>query len=335
MGAVLRAMEKAAVAAGKAAATLVAPRRNAAPPGTTQVAEADPIGWLVGATGGLAGDEADVSTGVGGLCAAPPAEDTGASLTCASGAPESDVVPPDDEAPFCVAPGENYPYREETFDEIKAMAPEILKYAEQYGVPPEAVAGAIADEYNTQTGLKGAVDWFQDEVLLNWMPEFAIELDVWVGADSKLLNATKHDLGKGNIKLETAKSLLDKYPEEFPEGMDYGGLVDLLRTDAGTSQLAAMVIREAQIELDPYLEGYSPEEKEAIYVTYYKQGPSYVQRYLDALEQDPEHRIGPGEGCGTFLQREQLRQALGLDDGEAKGGVCVDPVDGAALSNEP
>lgn len=62
-----------------------------------------------------------------------------------------------------------------------------------------------------------------------------------------------------------------------------------------------------------------------------------VERYLEALSKEPDRRIRPGEGCGAFLQREQLLRALGLEEGEPQGGVCTDEgVDAAAvMSTEP
>lgn len=213
----------------------------------------------------------------------------------------------------CDKPQENYPYRSATFSVIANLAGMIKAYSTRFGVPPIAVAGSIADEYNTQTGAKGALDWFQDNVLLNFMPNFAIEIDAWVGADSKLLNATKHDLGKGNVKLETAKQIYEQYKSTFArKDMDYADLVQYLRSDQGTVHVAALVIRKAKQELAPYLAGYSEEKIEGVYVTYYKQGPSYVRRFQAAAAKDRNRRIEPGEGCRVILQRSRFKEALCL-----------------------
>ena len=42
----------------------------------------------------------------------------------------------------------NYPYDNETFALIRRLAWQIKHHAKKQGVPPIAVAGSIADEYN-------------------------------------------------------------------------------------------------------------------------------------------------------------------------------------------
>jgi hypothetical protein len=213
----------------------------------------------------------------------------------------------------CAASKDNFPYAATTFALLTSIKDLVLAYAQQYDVPPVAVAGAIADEYNTQTGMKGAFDWLQDNVLLNFIPNFAIEFDAFVGSGSKLLNATKHDIGIGNVKLETAKQLYDLYPGAFAQkNWGYSDLVDYLRTDEGTVHIASLVIVRGRQLFDPYLTLYSNKRREAVYVTYYKQGPAYLQRYQDALARDPNHLLIPGEGCRVCRQRDKILQALGL-----------------------
>jgi len=213
----------------------------------------------------------------------------------------------------CDPPQENFPYNEGTFAVIRQIATLIKAYSTRFGVPPIAVAGSIADEYNTQRGAKGAIDWFQDQVLLNFMPNFAIETDVWFGFNNKLLNATKHDLGIGNIKLETAKRIYEQFKSSFTrKDMDYSGLVDYLRSDQGTVHVATLVIKKASQDLMPYIHGFSEEKIEAIYVTYYKQGPSYITRFRNTLANNPNRRIEPGEGCRVILQRARFKAVLGL-----------------------
>lgn len=218
--------------------------------------------------------------------------------------------PTQSHADLCEASGEPRDFDDATFEKIQEMAPDILSWAEQNGVPASAVASAIADEYSTQRGFKGFLDTIQDKVLIGPMPNSWIELDVFVGADSKALNATKHDLGPGNIKLETAKHLLDTYPDQFPSGMDYAALVDYIQTNNGTAHLASLTILEAKTVLDPYLESFGDEEKDAFYVTYYKQGPIFLDKIKAALGENPNHEIRPGEGCDALFQRDEILAAL-------------------------
>ena len=146
------------------------------------------------------------------------------------------------------------------------------------------------------------------------MPNFFIEADAWIGFNSKFLNATKHDIGKGNIKLQTAKDIYDRYKHTFKhKSMDYAELVDYILTDRGTIHVATLVIKKAKQELDQYLNDYPDEVKEAIYVTYYKQGSSYVQRFRNARSNDDHHRLKPGEGCRVLLQRDRFIVALKLN----------------------
>ncbi len=210
-------------------------------------------------------------------------------------------------------PSENFPYRNDTFSKIRQLAPLINWYSRRYSVPPVAVAGAIADEYNTRTGFKSVVDWFQDNILIGKMPNFLIDIDSRIGINSKLLNATKHDLGIGNIKLETAKSIYEKYKSKSNRNLkNWSEMVDYLLSDEGTINIAALVIKDAQNSLSSYVKCYPQEIKEAVYVTYYKQGLSYVYRYLSKLSKQPGRCIDPGEGCRIFHQRKDFLKALGI-----------------------
>ena len=211
----------------------------------------------------------------------------------------------------CIDPSDKVTYRKDTFQLIRRLAPTIRKFSTLYSVPPIAVAGAIADEYNTRTGFKGIIDWFQDEVLLNWMPNSFIAFDVILGFDSKLLNATKHDIGLGNIKLETAMKVYKRNKKRFgKEIKDWSAKVDYIRTDAGTVHIAALVIKRAIFLFQKHIKGYSQEMKEAVYVTYYKQGPSYLDRFLAKPAARRQGGISPGEGCRVYHQRNEFKKAL-------------------------
>lgn len=215
----------------------------------------------------------------------------------------------------CFLPQDNFPFRADTFQLVSQLASRIKAYSSRYAVPPVAVAGAIADEYNTRVFPKSFIDWFQDDILLNWMPDAFITFDARLGFNSKLFNATKHDIGKGNIKLATAKRLYDAHRQEFiNQSMSYEDLVDYIRSDEGTVHLAALVIRKAQRVLRPYVGSYDAAIREAVYVTWYKQGPSYLSRFQNRSASANQHDLLPGEGCRTWHQRSKFLQALGISE---------------------
>lgn len=210
--------------------------------------------------------------------------------------------------------GENYPYSDDTFKLITKLAPTIKKYSRKYNIPPIAVAGAIADEYNTRGKyLRAFVDWGQD-VFISLLSDRAIRLDHKVGVNSKWLNATKHDLGIGNIKLETAMKIYNYYKIIFGKQINsWDDLVDYILTDEGTVHIASLVIRKAKFTMFPYFDSsYSDEIKEALYITYYKQGESFVTRYKAKPPHERKKGITPGEGCRGFYQRDKFKTALGI-----------------------
>jgi len=213
----------------------------------------------------------------------------------------------------CPNPIDNFPYRAETFSLIRRLSFTINRYSRQYNVPAIAVAGAIADEYNTRVGFKGIFDWVQDEILINWMPNSFISLDAKIGINSKWLNATKHDIGVGNIKLETGMRIFERYKTRFGKQIsNWEELVDYIRTDAGNIHIAALVIKRAQFLFSPYVKNYSDELKEAVLVTYYKQGPSYLARFRSKPSHVRNKGITPGEGCRVYYQRDEFKKALGI-----------------------
>lgn len=51
---------------------------------------------------------------------------------------------------FCNEPIDNYPFKEPVFAWLKEISEYIVKYSNRFSIPPIAVAGALADEYNTR-----------------------------------------------------------------------------------------------------------------------------------------------------------------------------------------
>jgi hypothetical protein len=145
------------------------------------------------------------------------------------------------------------------------------------------------------------------------MPSSFIALDVKIGFNSKWLNVTKHDIGIGNIKLETAKKVYERHKNRFGKQIkNWEDLVDYIRTDAGTIHIAALVIKRAQFLFGPYVKNYPLELKEAVFVTYYKQGPRYLARFHSRPAHERGKGLTPGEGCRTYYQRDEFKKALGI-----------------------
>jgi hypothetical protein len=154
-------------------------------------------------------------------------------------------------------------------------------------------------------------DWFQDRVVFTHLPSSWIGGDYRLGFKTRLLNVTRNDIGKGNINIATAREMYVRYREEFPEDMrEWSQLVDYILTDHGTVVISALVIRKGQEELAPWLSGRPDEVQEALLVTYFKQGPSYIARFKARLAANPGARLVPGEGCRVFHQRAAFKRAL-------------------------
>lgn len=66
-------------------------------------------------------------------------------------------------------------------------------------------------------------------------------------------------------------------------------------------------------DLKNYLRGRPSEIQEALLVTYFKQGPSFIHRYKEKVDRlaSKAGEIKPGEGCGVYHQRARLLAALG------------------------
>ena len=74
--------------------------------------------------------------------------------------------------------------------------------------------------------------------------------------------------------------------------------------------MATLVIKKGMRELALLIAGQRKEIQEAILVTYYKQGPSYVARFRSRLKTSPTADLVPGEGCRVFHQRADFASAL-------------------------
>jgi hypothetical protein len=104
-----------------------------------------------------------------------------------------------------------------------------------------------------------------------------------------------------------------EHREEFPDDLDdWNELVNYILTDHGTVVVATLVILKGKQELARWLAARPAEIQEALLVTYFKQGPSYIARFKARLGANPAAVLVPGEGCRVFQQRAAFKAALRL-----------------------
>ncbi len=215
---------------------------------------------------------------------------------------------------------DNFPYQLDTFNKIRELKDPILKYSSEYGVPPVVVAGSIADEYNTTLGPFGWLNDVQD-ALIGSLSNFALQVDIdYNPINSKLVNAAAHDIGPGNVRVETAWDLYNRHRDKFSDqSMNASDVVNYTMTDEGVSQMSALHALEAQQKYGDVIGSLSPEMQEAVLITGYKRGLEHYDPGK-TINNDP---FMPGEGIRAILQRDELLEALGLDKAEDKGGIRV------------
>ncbi|MDU4151501.1 MAG: hypothetical protein E7H83_07970 [Enterobacteriaceae bacterium] len=259
----------------------------------------------------------------------------------------------------------NYPFSNEVFDWITSIKNLINKYASKYDVPPIAIAGCLANEYNTRfskeyTLLKSLFDGMQDSIIPidgcdpvecllpkdpNTEQNIAVfellsgrkiekkentvnrkleeEYQVLKKTDpnnelrrsnkQRLFYAVAGDYGKGNISLRTAYDMYDKYNGEFDKKMSRLDILRYIVTDEGAVKFTTIYLYDAKMKLAQYVHGHPPRRYEAVLVTYFKQGHSYINSYLENIRKSGENRpIRPGEGCGICKQRERFAEILGV-----------------------
>ena len=262
-------------------------------------------------------------------------------------------------------PYTGHPYEEEAFKEIGEASPEILKAAEAYDILPQAVAAAIIDERSTSNGFKWGLDLAQELWARMGMSLDSVNDDFRVSkrdelADSlqRRASSTYQDIGPGNFKVRSGLRLFEHLALDREDSNPLAAYLHrFISKDApallqwemfkqkmmlepqGLAYLAAAEMAEGRKLLAPFMRGASPEEEAAILVTWYKQGPFYLKRYLeqrakegqslsqkagDITDAESEEKkqnasvpvwpdIRPGEGTGCLKYWNKLTDMLGLD----------------------
>jgi hypothetical protein len=236
------------------------------------------------------------------------------------------------------APKENYPFDEKTYEFLGKNKDAINGAADKFGVSPEAVAGAMGDEYNRSNFF----DKYQDEYVKAFGSLEKIEDQIKAGVPKGFMgkkNVAGHDIGPGNIRVKTLHQMFvdrvekgdlnDKLKKAMDGVIDskasrdeqWKQYVEYATTPEGTATLASAHLEDAAAKLAPHMEGLSQEEKDAVLVTYYKQGPDYLKKYQGKVSQYTDKKAGadsksyrpikPGEGVGLLYQINKIRSAVG------------------------
>lgn len=241
---------------------------------------------------------------------------------------------------FCKEPTDNYPFQDPVFNWLSSISDLILMYSNKFSVSPIAVAGALADEYNTRfmpdySYAKKRLDYLQDNVIPKGKyTEFEEKINNKMSSDDletqyqtikendpddikrttwdRISNTVAGDYGKGNISLRTAYDMYDEKLDTF-QNMSRLDILRYLVTDEGTVHFAALMIKKAQAIMKEYIHDLPPRKQEAILVTYFKQGDNYRRKFINrSLKNNPEAKIRSGEGCRTCFQRKRIADVINV-----------------------
>ena len=104
-----------------------------------------------------------------------------------------------------------------------------------------------------------------------------------------------------------------KLPESATDEEKWKAFVSRCLLDPkGGAYVTAAVLREGCERLEPYMRSYGPEEKAAMLVTYFKQGPETMWKNYQnrvAQEKGPSDML-PGEGANLFYNMGIIREVL-------------------------
>ncbi len=265
--------------------------------------------------------------------------------------PSSTVFPPLSKDPAVYADlvakyphAKSMTYHADSVALVRGAREDILKAAKETGVPPEAIAGAMLDENTKIRGrYLGLVDAGQDWLTgtLAFKPESALSYDhlknyvdstpVDKRIRDSLTNPSMWDVGPYNINAALGLELFQKYvldpkasnslkrltleglsPKSSPQDKWQKFVERCLLDPKGGAYVAAIVMRDGAKELKASMQGAGPEEKAALLVTYFKQGPETMQRlYARRVKETGDTSyIKPGEGAIIFHNMGTLRSIL-------------------------
>lgn len=119
---------------------------------------------------------------------------------------------------------------------------------------------------------------------------------------------------KSNVLKKELEGVIDTKATRQEQWEQY---VDYAKTPEGSATLASAYVQKAQGDLAPHMEGLNEEEKMAALMTYYKQGPIYLEKYQQSTAKkagadsaESNRPIDPGEGTRLLYQLNKVRRAL-------------------------
>jgi hypothetical protein len=220
-----------------------------------------------------------------------------------------------------------------TFYWIWQSSTAIFDAATALGVPPEAIAGAMAEEYDSNLTdilkvwgaadlvLDGIVKLYDSDSLYNDYLSIA-----GVPADSlfdKLAHPTANDIGRANIEVKTAIALLEDYVTDYPSSdplnlKQYVGNYDQFVADIidplspATASVLGLQMKKGQEFFQTNAAEWwndpsrTDEEKSALLITYSNLGHDRVAKNMDEqriaweASHPPEEQFiyTPGIGSG-------------------------------------
>lgn len=176
--------------------------------------------------------------------------------------------------------------------------------ARELGVSPTAIVGAVANEYDTRKnvnrGKQAFADWWADRGSYRKYSKQKIKpTGGHPTIPEKLRDRTKIDIGPGNIRVDTAIDLVQRYVQRHSGSgkdplkllkykKDYDRLIDdLLEFDHPETSYAVAGLYLAQGKRlfrrmsNRAWDNLPPDQQDALLVTYYKLGEEQIARNIE------------------------------------------------------